>query len=437
MTTNSSWAALRNPVFGRLWIASVISGTCVAAHDNAATYMINTLAASPFLISLISTVASLPFFLFTLPAGALADSVNRKRLLCGINLWLTAAAVALAILGWLKLLSPCLILISVFFLGVGFAFNAPTWTSIVPQVVSDTELPSAATLSGLQFNISGIIGPALGGLLVPLIGANFVFVANAACFLLVILVVLQWKQPTLPPKVSSQRFSQSFGTAIRYVRCTPELRTMLARNFLFSLFISAIPAVVPVIGLKVLHLNSSNLGLLFTSMGIGSVIGALSIAPWFRARFSSNALILSANLLIVLAYVLMGLVRQTELFLLVAALAGVGWTLSASELWVTAQRAMPDWVRGRMNATIIMVSQGAMVIGGLIWGSGVAIAGPSYTLLGAAILFLISLLLGARLSINFTANLKEGVSNILAMNGRSYKPRLSSRYTSASFASAS
>jgi MFS family permease len=85
VTTNSSWAALRNPVFGRLWIASVISGTCVVAHDNAATYMINTLAASPFLISLVSTVASLPFFLFTLPAGALADSVNRKRLLCAIK----------------------------------------------------------------------------------------------------------------------------------------------------------------------------------------------------------------------------------------------------------------------------------------------------------------------------------------------------------------
>jgi MFS family permease len=381
--------------------------------------MINTLAASPFLISLISTVASLPFFLFTLPAGALADSVNRKRLLCAINLWLAAAAVALAIFGWLNLLSPCLILISVFFLGVGFAFNAPTWTSIVPQVVSDTELPSAATLSGLQFNISGIIGPALAGLLVPLIGANFVFVANAACFLLVILVILQWKQPALPTKVSSQRFSQSFGTALRYVRCAPELQTMLARNFLFSLFISAIPAVVPVVGLKVLHLNSSNLGLLFTSMGIGSMIGALIIAPWFRARCSSNVLILSANLLIVLAYVSMGLVRQTELFLLFAALAGVGWTLSASELWVTAQRAMPDWIRGRMNATIIMVSQGAMVTGGLIWGSAAAIAGPNYTLLGAAVLFLVSLLLGARLSINFAANLKEGVSKVLSMSVKS------------------
>src|ERR1700726_5055425 len=136
MTSNSRWAALRNPVFGRLWIASVISGTCVAAHDNAATYMINTLAASPFLISLISTVASLPFFLFTLPAGALADSVNRKRLLCGINLWLAAAAVALAILGWLKVLNPCLILISVFFLEATFDCGGATWTWVQGQVVS-------------------------------------------------------------------------------------------------------------------------------------------------------------------------------------------------------------------------------------------------------------------------------------------------------------
>src|SRR3982074_1958762 len=240
MTTNSSWAALRNHVFGRLWIASVISGTCVAAHDNAATYMINTLAASPFLISLISTVASLPFFLFTLPAGALADSVNRKRLLCAINLWLAAAAVALAILGWLNLLSPCLILTSVFFLGVGFACNAPTWTSIVPQVVSDAELPSAATLSGLQFNISGIIGPALGGLLVPLAGANFIFALNAACFLLVVLAARQWKQPSLPAKLPSENFSESFGTVIHYVRYAPGFQVVLARNFLFALFISVI-----------------------------------------------------------------------------------------------------------------------------------------------------------------------------------------------------
>lgn len=136
-----SWTALRNPIFRRLWIASVISGTCVAAHNTAASYVINTLVGSPFLLSLISTVASLPLFLFTMPAGALADSVNRRTLVCVINVWLAAIAITLAIFGWLHLLNPCLILISVFLLAVGFAFNAPAWTSIVAQVVSDENSP--------------------------------------------------------------------------------------------------------------------------------------------------------------------------------------------------------------------------------------------------------------------------------------------------------
>src|SRR5262245_34960284 len=165
MNKSSTWTALGNPAFRKLWIATVISGTCVAAHDSAATWLMNSFTGSPFLISLMSTVASLPFFLFTLPAGALADKVDRQKLICLINVGLATTAVGLAALGWLHLLNPYLILVSVFVIGVGFAFNAPAWTSIVPQVVSDTELPSAATLSGLQFNISGIIGPAFGGLL--------------------------------------------------------------------------------------------------------------------------------------------------------------------------------------------------------------------------------------------------------------------------------
>src|SRR6202049_3862539 len=319
--------------------------------------------------------ASLPFFLFTLPAGALADKVDRQKLVCTINVCLASTAFALAVLGWLHLLHPYLILACVFFIGLGFAINPPAWTSIVPQVVSDAELPPAATLSGLQFNISGIIGPALGGLLVPLGGANFVFALNAACFLLVVVATRQWKQPTLPANLPSESFFESFGTIIRYARNAPGFQVVLARNFLFALFISVIPALMPVVGLKVLHLSSSNLGLLFTSMGAGSVVGAVFIIPWLRARFSPDSVTLLANLLLVLVYVLMALVRQTELFFVVAAFAGVGWTMSASELWVAAQRAMPCWARGRMNATVIMISQGAMALGGVIWGSAGAIAG--------------------------------------------------------------
>jgi Transmembrane secretion effector len=132
---------------------------------------------------------------------------------------------------------------------------------------------SAATLSGLQFNVSGIIGPALGGLLVALAGANFVFALNGACFFLVVLAIRQWKQPPAPADIPSESFFESFGAVTRHVRRAPGFQIVLARNFLFALFISVIPALMPVVALKELNLSSANLGLLFTSMGaLGGVI---------------------------------------------------------------------------------------------------------------------------------------------------------------------
>jgi MFS family permease len=411
MTRSSSWAALRNPAFRRFWIAAVISGTCVVAHDTAATWLMSILSPSPFLLSLMSTVAALSFFLFTLPAGALADRVDRRALVCFTNLFLASTAVTLALFGWAHLLNPYLILACVFLIGIGFALHAPAWTSIVRQVVSDAELPSAATLGSLQLSISGIIGPALGGLLVPLAGANSVFAVNAACFLLVIAAILQWQPSPRPAKPPTESFLESFRTIVRYARNARGFQVVLARNFLFALFVSVIPALMPVVGLKVLQLSSSHLGLLFTSLGTGSVIGAVFIVPRLRTCLSPDGLTFLANLLLVLVYLLMAFVRQTEAFFLVAGLAGIGWTMSASELWVATQRMMPGWARGRMNATVIMISQGAMAIGGLISGFAGAIAGTRPTLLGAAVLFLASLILTRRLSINFAGSLEEKVAD--------------------------
>ena len=228
---------------------------------------------------------------------------------------------------------------------------------------------------------------------------------------MVVLAIRQWKQPAVPAKLPSESFFESFGTVVHYVRYAPGLQVVLARNFLFALFI----LVMPVVGLKMLQLSSSNLGLLFTSMGAGSVIGAVLIIPRLRARLSPDRLTLLANLLLALVYVLMAFVRQTDVFFVVAALADVGWTLSASELWVAAQRSMPDCARGRMNAAVIMISQGAIALGAVIWGWTATIAGASYTLLGAAVLFVTSLLLTRRLSINATGNLEEGVSGLLSI----------------------
>jgi MFS family permease len=405
MIKTSTFTALRNPVFKRLWVASLISGTWVAAHDTAATWMMNVHTPSPFFLSLMSTVASMAFFLFTPPAGALADMADRKKLLCLINLCLAIGAIALAVLGWLHLLNPYVILACVFLIGVGFAFNAPAWSSIVPQVVSDVELPSAVTLGGLQLNIAGVVGPVLGGVLIPLIGANFVFAVNAACFFIVIWAVLSWKKTATQSRLPLESFFKSFVTAIRYVRYARGLQIVLARTALFSFCISLIPALMPVVGLKVLYLSPSNLGLLLTSMGAGSAIAAVVIIPWLKARYWPNTLTILANLLVLLIYGLMAAVHQTEAFFLFAALAGIGWTVSATELWLAAQRAIPGWARGRMNATVIMVSQGAMALGGAFWGFAATTAGVRYTLIGAAALLLVSIILACSLSINFTVAL--------------------------------
>ena len=342
---------------------------------------------------------------------------DRKKMLYIAYIWLAVCAGGLAILGWLNLLTPYVILGSIFLIGTGFAFNAPVFSAVVPEIVSNEELPSASTLSGFQLNISGIIGPALGGLLLVFVGANTVFALNALCLLAVLVSIAPWK-----PKVSKlplESFFESVISAIRYVRYSRGIRIILIRNAIFSFFIAIIPALLPVVGLKELHLSPSNLGLLFASMGIGSVLAAVLILPWARAHFSPNTLTGLAALLSSIVYVLMALIREAPAFLLAAALAGVVWTVSAAELWVAAQRAMPGWARGRMNATVIMVSQGAMALGGILWGMIAAMAGVNTALIVAAVLVLAALTLTHLLhpwSIDFTMTADPDSVPVAVMN---------------------
>src|ERR1700741_2042519 len=189
MSENSTWTALRNPVFRNMWLASLISGTCVAAQDTAATWTMNRVSVSPLFLSLMATVASLPFFFFTLPGGALSDMVDRNKLMAVMNLWLAIAAGGLAFCGWFHLINPYVFLVAVFLIGTGFAFYSPSWTSIQPEIVTNEELPSASTLGGLQLNISGIIGPAIGGVLLRVVNPNAVFAMNAGCFFLLLIAI--------------------------------------------------------------------------------------------------------------------------------------------------------------------------------------------------------------------------------------------------------
>src|SRR5580704_9510272 len=401
----STWLALKNRVFVGLWIASLVSGCCVSAHDTAATWLMNSLGASPLLLSLMATSASLPFFLFTLPAGAIADLVNRQKLFIGTYLWLAFAAGLLAVCTWLHLIHPYGILASVFFLGIGFAFNAPVWAAIIPEVVRKEELASAITLGGVQMNMGGIVGPAIGGFLLPMAGPAMLFSLNALAFLFAAVTIARSYREQKQPQAHLENLLESLATAARYVRYTPGMQVILSRDLLFGFFIAVVPALVPVVALQHLGLHASQLGLVFTSLGIGSLLGATLVLPYARARATPNTLTIFASAILVSVFVLMAVVQNLWSFLPVAALAGVSWTVSASELWIAGQRAMPDWARGRMNAVHMVASQGGVALGGILWGGAATSLGLGKTLVGGALLLTASLALAIPLSINFAHSL--------------------------------
>jgi MFS family permease len=401
----SAWLALKNRIFFRLWIASLISGCCVSAHDTAATWLMNSLGASPLYLSLMATSASLPFFLFTLPAGAISDLVSRQKLFIGTYLWLAGAAGLLAICTALRLLHPYVILFTVFLLGIGFAFNAPVWAAIIPEIVRKRELPSAITLGGVQMNMGGIVGPAIGGFLLPVAGPAILFSLNALAFLFAAFTISRCFREQRKPQPHLENFLESFASAARYIRYTPGMQVILTRDVLFGLFIAVVPALIPVVAFQHLRLQASQLGLVFTSMGIGSLVGAIVVLPYARAKTTPNALTILASIILVAVFILLAFVPNLWLFLPVAALAGISWTVSASELWIASQRAMPGWARGRMNAVNIMASQGGVALGGILWGWSATSFGLGRTLMGGAILLTASLLLAIPLSINFAQSL--------------------------------
>jgi MFS family permease len=409
MKNTSIWLALGNPAFRALWLATIVSGTCLAAHNMAAFSVLGQTENSAFLISQVATLSALPFAIFTLPAGTLADIVDRKKILCVVNLWQALVAVLLMALGLTGLLKPWAILVSAFLLNLGFAFSSPASSSVVTEMVSKEELASANTLGSLHINLAGVVGPLIGAFLLPLAGAAVIFGINGLGFLLMFLAILRWKQPRRQTNLPIEDFVTTLVTAVNYLRYGPGIKVIVGRSVVFSFFISIVPTLMPVVGVKRLHLDPAHLGYLFTSMAIGSVVGAVFITSWARARFSPNTMTFCATLLLVSVGFLMALVGHPHVFMLVAALGGAGWTLAASELWIAGQRAMPDWARGRMNATIIMASQAATALGGLVWGAAAEQFGVVATFLALSSLATLTTLfihvIRKELSIDFATDL--------------------------------
>ena len=364
VSTSTAWAPLREPLFRSLWIASVISYTGKWIQIVGSGWLMASLTSSPLMVSLVQTASALPVFLVILPAGALADVVDRRKLLLFTQTWLVVAAAALGILTLLGLVSPWVLLVFTFVLGLGYVVNDPPWQAITPEIVSRENFAQGVALNSVGFNVARAVGPALGGLLIVPWGPGATFLVNAACFSGVILVLYRWKRPKFTPE-KRERVMAAIGTGLQYFRQSDAVRTVLVRTAVFSVAASALLALLPLIAQPY---GSIGFGIMLGCFGAGALAGA-AVLPWVRDHIPVNTVVPLATL--VFAAATFATPRLHSLAGMCAALfaGGGAWITIVAILNVSAQTMCPARLRARALSMYLLVLQGGMAAGSAIWGA--------------------------------------------------------------------
>ncbi len=347
-----------------------------------AAWLMTSLAPSPIMVALVQAATSLPVFLVGLPAGAIADLVDRRRLLLTTQGWMLAAASVLGILTFMDAITPWILLTLTFALGLGAAMNAPAWQAIIPELVGDSELRAAVTLNGVGYNVARAVGPALGGIVVATLGSASVFVLNALSFLGVMIVLYRWPRA---PDVSALPAEDVFGAmraGMRYVRHAPTVHAVLLRTDAFILGDGALWALLPLVARDELALDAMGYGVILGCLGTGAVVGGVFL-PRFEQKFSTDALLAGAIVLFALATAGPVYAPHFGPLCAVMVVGGVAWITIMSTFNVAAQVTVPAWVRARALAVYGIVAQGGMAISSAFWGLVAERLSLSMTLLWA------------------------------------------------------
>src|SRR6266404_8629330 len=387
----SAWSPLRESVFRALWIATVVSNIGTWMQDVGESWLMTSLTTSPVLVALVETAGSLPVVLLALPAGALADIVDRRRLLLVMQSWMFVAAGAMGVLALMGQMTPARLLGLTFILGIGSAMSSPIWQAITPELVSPSDLPAAITLSGVGINIARAFGPALGGFIVAASGPWAVFFLNAISFVAIMVVIYRWQPAPRKSKLPSEDIIGAMRAGTRYLRHSPEMQTVLIRCGIFIVCASALWALLAQQARRHLGLSSFGYGLLLGCIGLGAIIGAW-LLPKIRERLSMNQLVAAGTVGFALATISLAYVHSFAVLAVALAAGGVAWIAVLSSLNVSAQIVTPSWVRARVMAVYLLVFFGGLAGGSAVWGFAAARVGVSKALLFAAAGLLIGLL---------------------------------------------
>ncbi len=375
----SAWAPLGEPLFRSLWIAAIISYTGTWMQNVGAGWLMTQLTMSPLMVSLVTAATTLPVFLVILPAGALADMVDRRRFLLLTQSWMVLAAGVLGLLTLYQHITPWSLLLLTFILGLGSVMNDPAWQAMTPEVVSPENHAPAVALNSVGFNVARAVGPALGGAVISAAGSGAAFLLNAASFFGVIFFLYRWKRPHVE-HIESGRVRDALLTGLRYVRRAPLVRSILIRTGAFSLAASSLPALLPLLARP--H-GATGYGLLWAFFGLGALGGA-AVLPRLRTRLSVDGVVAFEILLFAAMIFLAGHAQSFFWLSVVLFASGTAWIGILACLNVAAQTMCPSFLRARALSMYLLVLQGGMALGSTVWGAVATRAGVPTALLCSA-----------------------------------------------------
>ena len=388
----SAWSPLRRPLFRGLWIADVASNIGTWMHDSAAAWLMTLLAPSPLMVSLVQAATTLPLFLLALPAGALADILDRRRILLIAQVWWFLTTAVLGVLTITGVIQPWMLLVITLAIGAGSAIDLPAWQAIIPETVPREELPAAIGLGSVAINIARSIGPAIAGVIIVAGGPGPVFFINALSVVGVFIVLWRWRRQPVRATLPAERLASAVRAGIRYVRFAPALRTVVVRTAAFVGFASALWALLPLVVKVTLGRGPVSYGALVGSLGLGGLIGA-SLLPTWRRRWSIDAITAVAIAAFALGSLALAWVSNFALLIGAMVIAGAGWLTTVSSLILAAQRGAAAWVRGRALSISTLTLFGSLALGALLWGVVANQAGTRWALTAAGIALLVGLTL--------------------------------------------
>ena len=386
----SGLSPFKSSLYRMLWIASLFSYVGAAMYDVGASWLMTSLAPNPLFVSLITTATTLPILLFALPSGILSDIFDRRSILLITCAYMFTISTALGVLTLVGLTTTTVLLILTFALGAGTTMIRTPIIPTMSGLVSRSELPNALTLSALASNLGRVIGPTVGGFIVAAFAPWAVFFLNSASFIGMMLVLSRLprkpnlnnyqQQSSLPP----ENIIRAIRIQLRYIRYSQAAHILIVRVGLFTLCSSALLSLLPLLAKHELALDSIGFGLLLGSFGAGAIIGGIIILPRLR-KASVESLITASIVLLAIVTFTMGYVRVFDLACVVMGLGGVAYITILSKFYTIGIKSAPKWIGARVLAVYLLILNGGLVVGSVIWGAVANTFGVPVTLLVASL----------------------------------------------------